>query len=257
MNVSEERAWKLLIELGAKEIQIFDKHALDLSTIRATTKNKLCLLVQATLDVVGHSGANRRHVDRRGCPVYVVTDYYTIKSRAADRHQPEIQALLKKRQEREAEDAPTSWAIHTMGGPIRRIFSTLEMAKRWATTEWTFPQTIDDLVGTQDRTAVEIARARGHTVVSLQRSLADESTAHFKSHASGTLVFEEGCEDDYDFTWGIRYEGEHERLFATICERQHCVRCTRVVATRSTVDGVWNPASVDHAHWPKDLEDDR
>lgn len=84
MNVHEERAWKLLVELGAKETTIHGKHALDLSTIRATTRDQVCLLVQAAIDVVGRSNANRRHVDRRGCPVYVVTDFYTIDRSAAE-----------------------------------------------------------------------------------------------------------------------------------------------------------------------------
>ena len=42
------------------------KHALDLTPIRLTSKNKLGLFVQAVIDVVGRSNANRRHVDRRG-----------------------------------------------------------------------------------------------------------------------------------------------------------------------------------------------
>jgi hypothetical protein len=93
MNVHEERAWKLLVELGAKEFMLANKHALDLSPIRATSKDKLCLLVQAVIDVVGRSGANRRHVDRRGCPIYVVTDYYTVgRPNDRDRHDPEIAA---------------------------------------------------------------------------------------------------------------------------------------------------------------------
>jgi len=83
VNVHEERAWKLLVDLGAKETVIVDKRALDLSPIRLTSKNKLGLFVQAVIDVVGRSGANRRHVDRRGCPVYVVTDYYTVGARRA------------------------------------------------------------------------------------------------------------------------------------------------------------------------------
>jgi hypothetical protein len=96
MNIHEERAWKLLVELGAKECDLGGKHALDLTPIRATTKNKLCLLVQAVLDVVGRSGANRRHVDRRGCPVFVVTDFYTVGQNDSNRHVPETQAMLAK-----------------------------------------------------------------------------------------------------------------------------------------------------------------
>ena len=96
MNIHEERAWKLLVELGAREITLGGKHALDLSPIRPTTKNKLCLYTQAVLAVVGRSNANRRHVDRRGCPIYVVTDYYTVGSTDPKRHGPEIDAYVAK-----------------------------------------------------------------------------------------------------------------------------------------------------------------
>ena len=34
------------------------------------------------------------------------------------------------------ESITTSWAIHTTVGPIRRVFSTIEIAKQWAITEW-------------------------------------------------------------------------------------------------------------------------
>ena len=30
----------------------------------------------------------------------------------------------------------TTWTIHSMGGPIRRLFSTVEIAKQWAISEW-------------------------------------------------------------------------------------------------------------------------
>jgi len=97
VNIHEERAWKLLVELGAREIMLGGKHALDLSPIRTTTKNKLCLYTQAVLAVVGRSNANRRHVDRRGCPIYVVTDYYTVKHpNDIDRHEPERRALIER-----------------------------------------------------------------------------------------------------------------------------------------------------------------
>ena len=56
-----------MTELGGKP-------ALDLRPIRATSEKKLRLLVQGCLGVAGRSGCNRRHVDRAGVPVYVVTD---------------------------------------------------------------------------------------------------------------------------------------------------------------------------------------
>ena len=104
MNVHEERAWRLLVELGAREFMLTNKHALDLSPIRVRSKDKLCLLVQAVVAVVGRSGANHRHVDRRGCPIYVVTDYYTVgRPNDRDRHDPEIQALAAKARARKAD----------------------------------------------------------------------------------------------------------------------------------------------------------
>ena len=105
MNVHEERAWKLLVELGAREFMLVDKHALDLSPIRVTSKNKLCILIQSVVTVVGRSGANRRHVDRRGCPIYVVTDYYTVnRPNDRDRHDPERLALVAKTKARKVNE---------------------------------------------------------------------------------------------------------------------------------------------------------
>ena len=101
MNVSEERFWKVLIELGARETMIGGKHALDLSPIRVTNKNKLGLFIQAVVGVVGRSNANRRHVDRRGCPIYIVTDFYTVsRPNDRDRHDPETKAMLARIKER-------------------------------------------------------------------------------------------------------------------------------------------------------------
>jgi hypothetical protein len=98
VNVHEEKAWRLLIELGARELTLGGKHALDLRPIRATSEKTLRLLVQGVLQVVGNSGANRRHVDRAGIPIYVVTDYYTVdRPNDRDRHEPERVALLARR----------------------------------------------------------------------------------------------------------------------------------------------------------------
>ena len=94
MNVHEERFWKQLVELGAKEITLGGKHALDLRPIRVTSERKLAMFCQAVVEVVGRSNANRRHVDRRGCPVYVVTDYYTVGWTGHERHEPETRALI-------------------------------------------------------------------------------------------------------------------------------------------------------------------
>ncbi len=106
MNIHEERAWKLLIELGAREFMLGGKHALDLKPIRTTNEKKLCLYTQAVLAVVGRSNANRRHVDRRGCPVYVVTDFYTVgRPNDRNRHEPERKALVARTRARKEDDA--------------------------------------------------------------------------------------------------------------------------------------------------------
>lgn len=74
MNDSERSAWRVLLGLGARLTELAGKSALDLRPIRATSEKKLRLLVQGCLGVAGRSGCNRRHVDRAGVPVYVVTD---------------------------------------------------------------------------------------------------------------------------------------------------------------------------------------
>lgn len=103
MNVHEESAWRILIGLGAREFMLGGKHALDLKPIRATSERKLRLLVQGVLQVVGRSNANRWHVDRSGCQVYVVTDFYTVnRPNDRDRHDPEIKALIAKTKARKA-----------------------------------------------------------------------------------------------------------------------------------------------------------
>lgn len=96
MNVREERFWKQLVELGAKEIKRCGKHALDLRPIRITNARKLGLFCQAVVEVVGRSNANRRRTDGRGCPVYVVTDYYTVGWTGRDHHKPETRAHIKR-----------------------------------------------------------------------------------------------------------------------------------------------------------------
>lgn len=74
MNTHEQIAWRVLLYLGARPIELGRKHALDLTPIRITSQKNLRLFCQAVVDVAGRSGANRRHQDRAGCPVYVVTD---------------------------------------------------------------------------------------------------------------------------------------------------------------------------------------
>lgn len=106
MNVHEERAWKLLIELGAREWMLGGKHALDLKPIRATSEKKLCLYTQAVLAVVGRSNANRWHVDRRGCPVYVVTDFYTLNAAIAEQIREDETKAFAEKLRRRKEEAP-------------------------------------------------------------------------------------------------------------------------------------------------------
>lgn len=74
MNSHEKAAWSTLLWLGARHMVIGEKHALDLSPIRVTSKHKNAKFIDAVINVVGRSGRNRRHVDGFGRPVYVVTD---------------------------------------------------------------------------------------------------------------------------------------------------------------------------------------
>lgn len=74
MNSYERGAWRVLLGLGARLTELAGKPAIDLRPIRATSEKKLRLLVQGCLSVAGRSGCNRRHVDRSGVPVYVITD---------------------------------------------------------------------------------------------------------------------------------------------------------------------------------------
>lgn len=72
MNDHEIIAWNCLIRLGADEIELGGKTALDLSPIRATTKNKLFSLLHALAKLPGRSGTVHRHVNRLGIPIYLV-----------------------------------------------------------------------------------------------------------------------------------------------------------------------------------------
>lgn len=74
MNAHELRAWRTLIALGAVNHLLFGKPALDLRRIKVTSKRKMGLFCAAFLEVVGHTGANRRHVNRSGNPIFVVSD---------------------------------------------------------------------------------------------------------------------------------------------------------------------------------------
>lgn len=74
MNSYEQSAWRVLLGLGARLTELAGKPTLDLRPIRVTSEKKLRLFLQASLGVAGRSGCNRRHVDRAGVPVYVVTD---------------------------------------------------------------------------------------------------------------------------------------------------------------------------------------
>lgn len=78
MNKSELSAWRVLVELGARRTEIGGMQALDVSTIRVTSQRKMSLFAQAFNEVAGRSGANRRHVNRLGSPVYVVTEDFDI-----------------------------------------------------------------------------------------------------------------------------------------------------------------------------------
>lgn len=74
MNKSESGAWRMLIALGASPMKLFGKQAIDLRTCKRLSGRRLRRYTQAVVEVVGRSGANRRHVARDGSPMFVVTD---------------------------------------------------------------------------------------------------------------------------------------------------------------------------------------
>lgn len=74
MNTHERNAWCTLLYLGARKTEIGGKAALDMSDVRIRSAKNLRLFCRALVEVAGRSGKNRRHTDRYGSPIYVVTD---------------------------------------------------------------------------------------------------------------------------------------------------------------------------------------
>lgn len=75
MNSHERDAWRYLAEIGAKEIDLGGKPGLDLRTARpGRSAKERSRYLGAILNVAGRSGSVRRHVDRLGNAVFVVTD---------------------------------------------------------------------------------------------------------------------------------------------------------------------------------------
>ena len=74
MNLHERNAWNTLVQLGARTTTIGGKHAIDLRSIRIRSQRKLTQFCAAFHEVAGRSTCNRRHVDRYGHPIFVVTD---------------------------------------------------------------------------------------------------------------------------------------------------------------------------------------
>jgi hypothetical protein len=80
VNTHERDAWRRLVEMGASEIELGGKPALDLRTCRpAGRRGKMAEawwsdFIDAVLNVAGRSGTVRRLVDVGGHAVFVVTD---------------------------------------------------------------------------------------------------------------------------------------------------------------------------------------
>lgn len=74
-NIHEVTAWRVLVELGAREAEIGGYATLDVRTCRLRSVRNKTLFASAFLDVVGRSGTMRRHVDRNGRPVFVVSPF--------------------------------------------------------------------------------------------------------------------------------------------------------------------------------------
>lgn len=74
MNVYERRAWRELLALGAVESELSGQRWLDIRPIRIRSARTMSRFAWAFNEVAGRSGAVRRHVDRTGSPVFLVTD---------------------------------------------------------------------------------------------------------------------------------------------------------------------------------------
>lgn len=74
MNDHERNAWRALVELGAKSVDFGGKPGLDLRTVRIKGLRAKSIFIDAVVNVAGRSGSVRRHMDRAGRLVYVVTD---------------------------------------------------------------------------------------------------------------------------------------------------------------------------------------
>lgn len=74
MNQHERRAWRALLALGATVTETIGGPMLNVTKIRITSQRAMRIFADAFIGVAGRSGANRRHMDRAGCLVYVVTD---------------------------------------------------------------------------------------------------------------------------------------------------------------------------------------
>ena len=74
MNIHERSAWGRLERMGAARVILGSMSALDLRPVRIKSAARMAQFCQAFHEVAGRSGANRRHVDRNGCPVFVVTE---------------------------------------------------------------------------------------------------------------------------------------------------------------------------------------
>lgn len=81
MNAYERRAWETLVRLGAKQIELGGKPALDLRPLlsRRFTDAEASDVLGAIVEVAGRSRAVRRHVDRRGNAVFVVADANSVR----------------------------------------------------------------------------------------------------------------------------------------------------------------------------------
>ena len=74
MNIHEQSAWGRLLKMGAAYTILGGKRALDLRSIKISRPAQMAQFCRAFNEVAGRSGSNRRHVDRGGNPVFVVTD---------------------------------------------------------------------------------------------------------------------------------------------------------------------------------------
>lgn len=81
MNEHEKLAWRRLVELGGRvQMLMEDEAMLDVRPIRIRSQKAMSNFCHAFIECAGRSRSVRRHVDRRGSPVFLVTSKHNVEN---------------------------------------------------------------------------------------------------------------------------------------------------------------------------------